>query len=88
VSEKHEKYQDIELPHEAWYDDESNMVCISLDRCTFSFTPVEFFTFASQVDDVATVLGQMTTVKDVECPTCGIQLSGVSVQAIPDKDYN
>jgi|APSaa5957512622_1039677.scaffolds.fasta_scaffold27095_5 hypothetical protein len=62
----------IDLPHEAWYDDETNTVSFSLDRVTLSFSLVEFFEFYKQLSDVAQVLGQMVDSAEEFCEECGV----------------
>jgi len=83
-----EEVCEIALPHDAWYDDESNMVSFSLDRCTFSFAPEDFFFFAKQLDDIATVLSQMVNVDNLECPTCGTHFEALQIVPLSDKDYH
>lgn len=76
---------EITLPHGAWYDSETQTVSFSLDRCTFSFTLTDFFTFAQEVCDIATVLAQTILTQGEQCPTCG---SVIGITEIDSEDYH
>jgi hypothetical protein len=83
-----EPQAEIELPHNAWYDEESDTVSFALGICTFSLDPSEFFAFAEQLDDISTVLAQMTTVEEVRCPTCGSEGHAIDIAPIPEGDFH
>jgi len=83
-----EEQLDIELPHDAWYDDQAGMVTFTIDRCTFSFTVEEFFQFASQIDDVAQVFSQMIEMKATKCDACGTQLETLTLVAPTEEEFN
>jgi|APSaa5957512576_1039674.scaffolds.fasta_scaffold92965_2 hypothetical protein len=78
----------IELPHNAWYDEETDIVSFSLGMVTFNLEPSDFFTFAESIEDISTVLAQMTTVEEAKCPTCGSEGVTIDIAPIPEEDFH
>jgi len=88
MSEATEEPGVIELPHNAWYDEESGIISFSLGMCTFNLDPDNFFAFAESVEDISTVLAQMITIEEVKCPTCGSEGHAIDVAAIPEGEFH
>jgi len=78
----------IDLPHGAWYDDETDTISISLDRVTLSFSLVEFFTFSKQIGDVSQVLGQMVEGVEEVCEECGIHTVTYEVKTPDEAEFH
>ena len=78
----------IDLPHGAWYDDETNTVNISLNRITLSLSVVEFFTFNKQMSDITQVLEQMLQGVEEVCDECGCYSMSYEVKPPDESEYH
>jgi len=78
----------IDLPHGAWYDDETNTISFSLDRITLSFSLVEFFKFNKQLVDIAQVLSQMVDGVEEYCEECGIHTVTYEIKAPDESEFH
>ena len=78
----------IMLPHGAWFDEQSFLLGITIDRLTVTFSPDEFFKFVEQMEDISNFMASMTTLEVVEGPTCGTQMESMTVEPLKDEEYN
>jgi hypothetical protein len=79
---------DVELPHGAWYNHESGVVSLPVDRVILLMSLEEFSEFADSIDDIHTVISQMIVRQHSECPTCGTEFDTIDVTPPDDESIN